>query len=97
MIGRPTPLPNLENPARAITFIVAGVVVLVAVRDWGGVLVGSGLVAYGVCSLITRPAAEHQPRHSNGLVAPQGARRERITHERERHTRERIWIPPAAS
>ena len=96
-IGHPTPLPNLEHPARGIAFIAAGTVVLCAVQGWGAILVGCGLIGYGVVLLLTGTAAQAAPRHSNGLVAPQGARRERITHERERHTRERIWIPPAAS
>lgn len=96
-IGHPTPLPNLEHPARGIAFIAAGTVVLCAVQGWGAILIGCGLISYGVCVLVISPTPQKAPRHANGLVAPQGARRKRITHERERHTRERIRIPPAAS
>ena len=88
-IGHPTPLPTLEPVARAAAFVVAGVIVLHWVQGWGALLIGSGLVAYGVCVLLTGQAGAQ--RAIEPKMAP-GARHERVTHER--HIRDRYW--PAA-
>ena len=90
-IGHPTPLPTLEPVARAAAFVVAGVIVLHWVQGWGALLIGSGLVAYGVASLVvfSPPQRAVAPRTAPKMVP--GARHEKIT-----HVRERTWMPPAA-
>ena len=55
-LGRTTPLPDLVHPARGIAFVVAGALVLNSVQGWGSLLVGSGLIAYGVVHLLTGTA-----------------------------------------
>ena len=57
-IGHPTPLPTLEYPARGIAFIAAGTVVLCAVQGWGAILIGCGLISYGVCVLVISPTPQ---------------------------------------
>lgn len=87
---RATPLPRLAHPARGMALVVAGVLVLIIVNGVGSILVGCALVAWGVGMLLCRE--QGQACATTASTTPlRSGQRERIVHERERHTRERYW------